>query len=470
MGENIKEYCGVIGVYGHPDAAERCYLGLHALQHRGQEGAGIVSSDGETVYRHIGRGLVNDVFSISDTVEALKGTLAIGHNRYSTCGSDNAVNVQPILVNSKNGPLALGHNGNLVNAHKIRQRLQNEGAIFQTTTDSEVILHLMVRSKKNDMLGQITDALQQIRGAFSLVFLMKDKLIIARDPHGVRPLALGKLDQGYVAASETCAMDLIGAEYIRDVKPGELIVIDANGLHSQIIEPSSKCAHCIFEYIYFSRPDSKIFGEHVDKTRRKLGKLLAEESPVDADIVMAVPDSSNTAALGYASRSGLKFEMGLIRNHYIGRTFIQPKQTIRNFNVKLKFNPIGGIIKDRRIVLVEDSIVRGTTLKILTQIIRRAGAKEVHVRVSSPPIVNPCYYGMDFPTKKELIANSMSVDEIRQYLGVDSLAYLSAEKTLEAMPGEECDYCYACFGGPYPIPIDNEFSKEGLELCTQEVD
>lgn len=469
MSENIKEFCGVIGVYGHPEAAERCYLGLHALQHRGQEGAGIVSSDGATVYRHVGRGLVNEVFSTSDTVNGLKGTLAIGHNRYSTCGSDTEVNVQPILVNSKNGPMALGHNGNLVNAHKIRERLQNEGAIFQTTTDSEVILHLMSRSKKNDLQGQITDALQQIKGAFSLVFLMKDKLIVARDPHGIRPLALGKLEQGYVAASETCAMDLIGAEYIRDVKPGEMIVIDSEGLQSKMIEPSSKCAHCIFEYIYFSRPDSKIFGEHVDKTRRKLGKLLAEESPIDADIVMAVPDSSNTAALGYARRTDMKFELGLIRNHYVGRTFIQPKQTIRNFSVKLKFNPVGGILKDRRIVLVEDSIVRGTTLKILTQIIRKAGAKEVHIRVSSPPIVNPCYYGMDFPTKKELIANSMSVEEIRKYLGVDSLAYLSPEKTLEAMPGDKNNYCYACFGGPYPIKVDSEFTKEGLDLCTKEV-
>ncbi len=469
MSEDIKEFCGIIGIYGHAEAAEMAYLGLYALQHRGQEGAGIVSSDGDKVYQHVGEGLVNDVFPNSDTITKLKGNIAIGHNRYSTCGSNSSANVQPILVNSIEGPMAIGHNGNLVNAQQIRRDLQARGSIFQTTTDSEVILHLIARSNEKDLIERIKDSLRQVRGAFSIVFLMKDKLIVARDPQGVRPLAFGKLETGYVAASETCAMDLIGAEYVRDVKPGEIMVIDANGVKSEMYTPCQKSAHCIFEYVYFSRPDSRIFSDYVDKTRRKLGKRLADEHPADADIVMAVPDSSNTAALGYARKLGLKFELGLIRNHYIGRTFIQPKQTIRDFNVRLKFNPVGGILKDRRIVLVEDSIVRGTTLKILTQFIRRAGAKEVHIRVSSPPIVNPCYYGMDFPTKKELIANAMTVEEIRQYLGVDSLGYLSQEGLLESVPNNICDYCFACFGGPYPIPFDEPISKEGNECDMQEV-
>jgi len=464
-----KEFCGIIGVYDHPEAAETAYLGLYSLQHRGQEGAGIVSSDGKNVFSHVGQGLVNDVFASPGTIVKLKGTLAIGHNRYSTTGSNEKVNVQPILVNTKDGLLALGHNGNLANSKIVRESLQKEGAIFQTTTDSEIIVHLIARSKGKDIGSRVRDALKHIQGAYSLVIMTADSLVAARDPNGFRPLALGKFDDGYMVASETCAMDLVGAEYIRDVKPGELLVINQDGLHSQSLTEKERCAHCIFEYIYFSRPDSRIFGEYVDKTRRKFGIRLAEEHPADADIVISVPDSSNTAALGYAIQSGIPFELGLIRNHYIGRTFIQPQQVIRHFNVKVKFNPIGGIFEGKRVVVVEDSIVRGTTLKVLTQLIRKAGAKEVHIRVSSPPIRFPCFYGMDFPTKDELIASAMSVEEIRQHLVVDSLGYLSIEGLLDAVTKKGKGFCTACFDGNYPVSAEASFKKEQYENPCQGV-
>ncbi len=464
-----KEFCGVIGIYGHPEASEMVYLGLYSLQHRGQEGAGIVSSDGERVYQHVGQGLVNDVFSNREIIEKLKGKLAIGHNRYSTTGSDNKNNVQPILVNSKDGPLALGHNGNLVNSRALRGELEEEGAIFQTTADSEIFVHLIARSKKKELIPRIKEALKQVKGAYSLVMMTQNKLIAARDPRGFRPLALGAFHGGYVVASETCAMDLIDAKYLREVEPGEILIIDENGIQTESIGQNEKCSHCIFEFIYFSRPDSRIFCEYVDKTRRKLGKRLAEEHPANADIVIAVPDSSNTAALGYSNQSGIPFELGLIRNHYIGRTFIQPQQIIRHFNVKVKFNPVGGVLKDKKVVVVEDSIVRGTTLKILTQVIRKAGAKEVHIRVSSPPIRFPCYYGMDFPTKKELIASSMSVEQIREHLGVDSLGYLSIEGLLDSVPKDKHDYCIACFKGNYPVPIDHIFTKTQYEPLFEEI-
>jgi len=469
MIDKPKEFCGVIGVYGHPEAAGMAYLGLYSLQHRGQEGAGIVSSDGEKLYWHMGQGLVNDVFSTREIIEKLKGKTAIGHNRYSTTGSDQRINVQPVLVNSKDGPLALGHNGNLVNSRALRDVLQDEGALFQTTSDSEIFVHLIARSKEPDSVSRIKDALHRVRGAYSLVILTKDKLMAARDPNGFRPLALGSFNGGYVVASETCAMDLIGADYLRDVNPGELLVIEEGHIRSESLDGERDRAHCIFEFIYFSRPDSRVFGEYVDKTRRKLGKRLAEEHPAEADIVIAVPDSSNTAALGYTYRSGIKFELGLIRNHYIGRTFIQPQQTIRHFTVKVKFNPVGGVLNGKRVVVVEDSIVRGTTLKILTQLIRKAGAKEVHVRVSSPPIRCPCYYGMDFPTQEELIAASMSVEEIRRHLGVESLGYLSMEGLLSAVPREGRGYCTACFSGSYPVPVEEVFAKDQYERPFQEV-
>jgi amidophosphoribosyltransferase len=467
--EAIKEFCGVIGIQGHPEASEMVYLGLYSLQHRGQEAAGIISSDGERIYAHRDQGLVNDVFSSPETIAKLKGSMAIGHNRYSTTGSDKIVNVQPILVNYKDGPLALGHNGNLVNSNALRERLEDEGALFQTTTDSEIIIHLIARSREKDIVSRVRDALKNVQGAYSLVIMTRDKLVVARDPNGFRPLALGSFKNGYIVASETCAMDLIGAEYIRDVNPGELLVIDEKGIYSEQLNGRVNCTHCIFEFIYFSRPDSRIFGETVDKTRRKLGKRLAEEYPVDADIVIAVPDSSNTAALGYAECSGIKFELGLIRNHYIGRTFIQPYQAIRHFNVMVKFNPVRGVLKGKRVVIVEDSIVRGTTLKVLTQLIRKAGAQEVHVRVSSPPIQYPCYYGMDFPTKKELIAANLTVNEIQNHLEADSLGYLSKEGMLEAVPKNKCGYCTACFDGLYPVPLQEMCSKSQHENQTQGV-
>ncbi len=469
LSDKPKEFCGVIGIVGHPEAAELAYLSLYSLQHRGQEGAGIVSSDGENVYCHRGQGLVNDVFSKPETIQKLKGRMAIGHNRYSTTGSDQKVNVQPILVNFKSGPLALGHNGNLVNSRMLRDKLQTEGALFQTTADSEIFVHLIARSQKEDLVSCVMDALEQVRGAYSLVILTRDTIIAARDPNGFRPLALGKLRDGHVVASETCAMDLIEAEYIRDVNPGELLVIQEGNIQSVTFKEKGQFAHCIFEFIYFSRPDSRIFGEYVDKTRRKLGTHLAEEHPADADIVIAVPDSSNTAALGYAERAGIPFELGLIRNHYIGRTFILPQQAMRNFNVKMKFNPVGGLLKGKRIVVVEDSIVRGTTLKILTQLLRKAGAREVHVRVSSPPIRHPCFYGMDFPTRNELIAASKSVEEIQTFLEVDSLGYLSMEGLLNAVPREGRGYCNACFGGGYPVAIEEDFSKTQYEKSFREL-
>ena len=457
------EECGIVGVYGSEAAAELAYMGLYALQHRGQESAGIVSSDGENVFRHVGMGLVADVFQDQKILGRLKGRIAIGHNRYSTTGSSQLLNSQPLLVNCKEGPLAIAHNGNLVNYRALRKQLEAEGSIFQTTMDSEVILHLTARSQAETLPERLLDALRQVRGAYSVVFLTRDKLIVARDPHGVRPLALGRMGDVTIAASESCVMDLVGAEYIRDVEPGELLIVDENGLQSHRIAEKIRPAHCIFEFVYFSRPDSRIFGEYVDKARRKLGKNLALEHPVDADIVISVPDSSNTAAIGYSRRTGIKFEIGLIRNHYIGRTFIQPTQTKRDSNVRIKFNPVGGVLKDRRVVIVEDSIVRGTTLKNLVKMIRKAGAREIHIRVSSPPVRYPCYYGMDFPTHGEVIAASKSVEEIREYLGVDSLAYLSLEGLLASVPNGDKGYCTACFSGQYPIPVEEMGEKSEVE-------
>ncbi|MCK4558427.1 MAG: amidophosphoribosyltransferase, partial [Calditrichia bacterium] len=429
----------------------------------GQESAGIASSDGEQVYKHLGMGLVSDVFN-EHVLDNLPGYIAVGHNRYSTTGSSNEQNIGPIVVNHRLGTIGIAHNGNLVNSHTLREKLEERGSIFQTTTDSEVILHLVAKSKEETIEEKILDAVAQIEGAFSLVFITRKKLIAVRDPHGFRPLALGKRGDSVVFASETCAFDLIGADYIRDVKCGEMLVVDDKGLRSLKIEKQPKPKHCVFEFIYFSRPDSQIFNEYVDKTRRKLGKNLAIENPCDADIVISVPDSSNTAALGYAARSEAKFEIGLIRNHYVGRTFIHPKQKMRDMNVRIKFNTVGGVIKDRRIVIVDDSIVRGTTLRALVKRLRAAGSKEVHIRVSSPPIKYPCFYGMDFPTKEELIASQKEIDEIKIYLGVDSLKYLSLDAMLNAMPMDNGQgYCTACFSGEYPIKIEEMQFKERNE-------
>lgn len=458
-----RENCAVIGVFNHPSAARLAHQGLFALQHRGQESSGITSSDGENLYRHIGQGLVSDVFSNLDIFERLKGAVAIGHNRYSTTGASEIANGQPLVVNSKNGPLAVAHNGNIVNSYEIRSSLEAQGSLFQTTTDTEVVLHLIARSQENALMGRLKDALNRVRGAFSLVLLTRHKLIAVRDPHGFRPLALGRQGDTWIVASETCAFDLIGAEFIREIEPGEILVIDKMGLQSEYLATKVAPRKCIFEFIYFSRPDSFIFGHMVDKIRRKFGRRLALEQPAEGDIVISVPDSSNTAALGYSNTSGIKFEIGLIRNHYIGRTFILPEQSERDFRVRVKFNPIQGVIQGRRIIIVEDSIVRGTTLKKLTKLIRHAGAREIHIRVSSPPIRYPCYYGMDFPTQSELIAYKNSVENIRRFLEVDSLGYLSLEGLLASVPDTKNCFCSACFDGNHPVLPENQSQKLKLK-------
>lgn len=456
----IKEHCGVIGVFGHSKAAELTYLGLFALQHRGQESAGIVSSDGAKTYRHVGMGLVAEVFAHPHSISMLQGHLAIGHNRYSTTGSTLLANAQPLAINYHGGPLAVAHNGNLINSMTVRQQLEAEGSIFQTTTDSEIILHLIARSRRKTIVQQIQEALEQVEGAYSLVFLARDRILAVRDPHGFRPLCIGSKQGAVVIASESCALDQIEADYVRDVEPGEIVEISSAGLRSYFLSPSDRVTQCIFEFIYFSRPDSRIFGEYVDKTRRKIGKALAEEKPTPgADIVISVPDSSNTAALGYAQQAGLRFEIGLIRNHYIGRTFINPVQTERDFNARIKFNTVGGVLRGKKVVVVDDSIVRGTTLRKLTRMIRAAGAAEVHVRISSPPVRFPCFFGMDFGKRGELIAAYKEVSDIAEFLDVDSLEYLSVEKLLEAVPKGRCGYCTCCFTGDYPIKVDEAYDK-----------
>ncbi len=464
-----RSNCGVVGIYGHREAARLAYLALFALQHRGQESAGIVTSTGSKMHRHVGMGLVADVFSDVRVLEKLEGTIAIGHNRYSTTGSSLSINAQPLLVKCKEGPIALGHNGNLTNAGQLRRKLEQMGSIFQTSTDTEVVPHLIARSNAPTFVAKVIDAFSQVQGAYSMVMMTPKQLLAIRDPHGFRPLNLGRRMGTYVVASETCAFDLIGAEYLREIEPGELLVIDEDGPRSYRLPEVAERHACIFEFVYFSRPDSVIFSENVDKCRRKLGKNLALEHPADADIVISVPDSSNTAAIGYSRRTGIKFEIGLIRNHYIGRTFIHPSQTLRDFSVRVKFNPVRGVLEGRRVVVVEDSIVRGTTLRQLVGVLRRAGAKEVHVRVASPPIISPCYYGMDFPTKQELIAANMTVEQIREFIGADSLAYLSVEGLLAAVPHEKGGYCTACFTGQYPVPPEAGIDKYQLEVSAEEV-
>ncbi|MCG3155154.1 MAG: Amidophosphoribosyltransferase [bacterium] len=455
--------CAIVGVYGSREAAKLVYLSLYALQHRGQESSGIVASDGEHLHRHVGMGLVTNVFSDAKLFDKLPGTLAIGHNRYSTTGSTQVVNAQPFLTHFKHGTLAVSHNGNFTNARTLRRQLENEGAIFQTTSDTELILHLLARSQAHDIVGRLQDTFDQLQGAYSLVMLTRNKLIAVRDPRGWRPLNLGRKRHTWLVASETCAFDLLDAKYVREIEPGEIVVLDHTGLQSHRLRERAPRAACIFEFVYFSRPDSKIFDENVDRARRRLGKNLANEHPADADIVIAVPDSSNTAALGYARNSNIKYEIGLIRNHYIGRTFIHPDQSVRDFNVRIKFNTVKGVLNGRRVVVVEDSIVRGTTLHNLVRLLRRAGAKEIHVRISSPPIIAPCYYGMDFPTKEELIASHQSVAQIKDYLEVDSLEYLSLEGLLKSVPHEKGGYCTACFTGNYPIIPEDLMDKFALD-------
>jgi len=454
----LKEFCGVFGIFGDEHAAEKTYLGLYALQHRGQESAGIAASDGSDISLHKGTGLVWSVFAEPDIMPRLRGAAAIGHNRYSTTGASELLNAQPILIRYKGRQIAAAHNGNLVNVLELRNKLEDRGSIFQTTSDSEIVLHLIARSRSDTIEGAIVESLEQLEGAYCFVFLTPDKLIAARDPRGFRPLCLGKKGDTHIVASESCALDIIGADYIRTVEPGEVIMITDGGMTSRMLSKTAVKSSCVFEYIYFSRPDSIIFDEKVDKIRRKLGKKLADESPCDADIVIAVPDSANTAALGYAHRSNIRFEIGLIRNHYVGRTFIVPHQKERDLDVRVKFNPVTGVLKGKRVVLVEDSIVRGTTLKQLVRLVRSAGASEVHVRVSSPPIIAPCFYGIDISNRKQLIASSSSVEEIGRHIEADSLSYLSVEGMLSVVP-EGDRQCTACFTEDYPTDIPVNFQK-----------
>jgi amidophosphoribosyltransferase len=455
--DKFREECGVIAIYAHPEAEKLAYLGLHALQHRGQESAGIVTSDGMTLHPYKAMGLVADIFT-EEVLSQLHGTLAIGHTRYSTAGDSALLNAQPILVQSNKGRVALAHNGNLVNAPEIRARLETQGSIFQTNSDTEVIVHLIALSKEHTLPEAMADALRRVEGAFSLVMISPDRIFAARDPRGFRPLAMGRIPRQegqkqdtIVFASETCAFDLIGAVYEREVKPGELIVVGPEGITSRFYASAAPQSSCIFEHVYFSRPDSLVFGRAVQDSREELGRQLAREAPADADIVVPVPDSGVTAAMGYASESGIPFRFGLIRNHYIGRTFIEPRQTVRDFGVKLKLNPVRSLLEGKRVVLIDDSIVRGTTSRKIVRMIRNAGAKEVHMRISCPPTISPCFYGVDTPSKKELIAANKSVEEIRDFIGAESLAYLSLEGLKKACDdGAQTRYCTACYTGSYP--------------------
>jgi amidophosphoribosyltransferase len=460
-GDRLREECGVFGIWGAENAARLTYAGLYALQHRGQESAGIVATDGGEFHHHKAVGLVSDVFA-GNVLDTLKGRIAIGHNRYSTQGSSLLRNAQPLVVDFREGLLAIAHNGNLVNAVALRNELEAAGSIFQTTSDTEVILHLIARSKATEIERMIPEALARCEGAYTLVFLAGDKLIGLRDPRGFRPLCLGRRGESYVLASETCALDMVGADFVREIAAGEMVVIDGSGIRSYTPLKPKAARGCVFELIYFSRPDSVVFGESVDLIRRRLGRTLAEEHPAEADIVIAVPDSSNSAALGFAEASALPFELGLIRNHYVGRTFIAPQQMKRDFGVNLKFNPVRRILEGRRVVVVDDSIVRGTTSRSLVAMLRSAGAREIHMRVSSPPIGWSCYYGIDTPNRKELIASSHTVEEIRKYLSVDSLGYLSMEG-LRSSVSHPDDHCYACFDGKYSEWYGEPLDKLAME-------
>ena len=452
MLDKLHEECGVVGVYGHPEAANLVYLGLYALQHRGQESAGIVASTHSKMRLEVGMGLVADIFDPGRILK-LPGPLAIGHNRYSTAGRSELVNAQPCMINYSSGSLALAHNGNLVNAQTIRKELGGKGAIFQSTNDSEVIVHLMAQSKAETFIDQAAEALRQVSGAYSLVLMTKTELLAARDPHGFRPLCLGKLDGAYIVASETCVMDLIEAEFIREVEPGEVLLINDQGVQSFFPFKKVDTKHCVFEHIYFARPDSFMFGEHVYTARKDMGRAMAQESPADVDLVVPVPDSGVVSAMGFAEESNIPFEMGLIRNHYVGRTFIEPQSQIRHFGVKLKLNPVKEIINGKRVAIIDDSIVRGTTSRKIVKMLRDAGAKEVHLRISAPPILHSCFYGIDTPNKEELIAHTHNLEETRQYLAADSLAYLSLEKMMEVLENGKKKFCSACFDGNYPVPI-----------------
>jgi len=461
--DGFHEECGVFGVYGHPEAANLVYLGLYALQHRGQESAGIVSSNGKSLISHRGMGLVADIFS-EEVIERLEGTRAIGHNRYSTQGSTTLKNCQPLVVEYAGGGLALAHNGNLVNFDELREQLEGNGSLFQSSSDSEVIIHLIAASRAPTIAERVIDALAQVRGAYSLVCLTENQMIAVRDPFGFRPLVLGRLKGATVVASETCALDLVRAEYIREVEPGEVVVINDEGMRSIRPFPAAPAKRCVFEYVYFSRPDSLLFGRSVYQVRKQQGRALARECPVDADIVVPVPDSGVPAAIGYAEESRLPFELGLIRSHYVGRTFIEPREAIRHFGVKIKFNPVPAVLDGKRVVLVEDSLVRGTTLRKVIPMLRQAGAREVHMRIAAPPTINPCFYGIDTPTRSELLASHQTIEQIRRFITADSLGYLSTDGLYSFMEAPRNGYCDACFTGNYPVAVPERRSDHQLHL------
>jgi amidophosphoribosyltransferase len=461
--------CGIFGVYGHDEASNIAYLGLHALQHRGQESAGIVSADGG-LHREVKMGLVSEAFD-SSSLAKLPGRTAIGQVRYSTAGSSELRNAQPFLFDYAHGGISIAHNGNLVNAVQLRKRLEASGSIFQTSSDTEVIIHLLAAAREPSTIERLASTMRQISGAYSLLFLTETKMIAVRDPNGFRPLVLGRLKDSFVVSSETCSFDLIEAEYIRQIEPGEMVVIDDNGLRSykpfEALREPEPARFCVFEHVYFARPDSLLNGKAVYRVRVNMGNRLATEHPADADVVVAVPDSGVPAAVGYATASGLPYEVGLIRSHYVGRTFIEPQDSIRHFGVKLKLNPVRAVVEGKSVVVVDDSLVRGTTSRKIVQMLRNAGAREVHLRISAPPTTNPCYYGIDTPTRKELIASSYSVDEIAKYITCDSLAYLSHEGMMESV-GTTADgtgYCSACFTGVYPVPLQDPADENG-ELIT----
>ncbi len=462
--DRFHDECGVVGVFGHPEAANLAYLGLYALQHRGQEGAGIVSSDAHLLMSHRGLGLVADVFD-KEVMRRLVGDSAIAHNRYSTAGRTLLKNTQPFVVEFGGGGLAVAHNGNIVNALEMRERLEARGSIFQSSVDTEVIIHLMAVAAGPTLVDRASEALAQVKGAYSLLILDRDHMIAARDPNGFRPLVLGRIKDAVVVASETCALDLIGAEYVREIEPGELLVVTRTGTRSYYPFRSVKPTRCVFEYVYFSRPDSTIYGRSVYKVRKALGRRLAQECPADVDLVIPVPDSGVPAALGYAEEAGIEFDFGLIRNHYVGRTFIEPQDEIRHFGVKVKLNAQHQVLAGKRVLVVDDSLVRGTTSRKIVEMLRHGGAKEVHLRISSPPTTGPCFYGVDTPTREELVASSHTVEQIREYIGADSLSFLSAEGLYGFLdkPSSE-GFCDACFSGNYPVEIADDGRSHQLVL------
>jgi amidophosphoribosyltransferase len=466
MFDKFREACGVFGIYGHSEASKLTYLGLYALQHRGQESAGIAASDGIRIRTVREMGYVNEIFD-QEALSKLPGSLAIGHTRYSTAGESKLSNAQPILIDCVHGQIAIAHNGNIVNANEIKERLVRDGSIFQTSSDTEVVVHLYARSQAGTFADALVDSVAQLSGAFSFAIMTKDHLIAARDPHGFRPLALGRLGDAWVVSSETCALDLINAAYVREVEPGEVLVIGADGVKSLRAFPNAKLAHCIFEHVYFARPDSEVFGQGVNEVRTNLGRLLAKETGVPADVVVPIPDSGVCAAIGYSEEAQISMRFGLIRNHYVGRTFIEPAQSIRHFGVKVKLNPVKSILAGQRVVLIDDSIVRGTTSRKIVKMVRAAGAKEVHLRISCPPTVSPCFYGVDTPRRSELIAATHSLDEIRKYVGADTLGYLSFNGLLEAVGQRQQHYCTSCYTGQYPVAFprdENAYLQLTLKL------